>query len=334
MGNVTTVGVDLAKNIFAVHGVNGSGQVVLRRTVRRERLVELIAQLPPCLIGMEACSGAHEWARRFAAFGHTVRLMAPKFVAPYRKSGKNDENDAAAICEAVSRPSMRFVPVKTLEQQALLTQHRIRQGFIEERTATLNRIRGLMAEFGQVLPQSANAVRRGLAASLEHLPRRVARGLEDLLAHVRLLDERIRAYDRELDEHARSAPDARRIGQLHGIGPITASAIVASVGTAREFRNGRQFAAWLGLTPRQHSSGGKTRLGHITRRGDPYLRTLLIMGARAVLQSAARRTDRLARWALALKARRGYHRTCVAIAAKNARILWVLLARAETLRPA
>jgi transposase len=308
--------------------------VVLRRTVRRERLAALVAQLPACLIGMEACTGAHQWARQFAKLGHQVRLMAPKFVTPYRQSGKNDDNDAAAICEAVSRPSMRFVPVKTLEQQAVLAQHRVRQGFIEERTATLNRMRGLLAEFGQVLPQHASEVRRGLAQRLEQLPSRVAGALQDLLAHVRVLDERIGAYDRELQQHAHSEPNAQRIQQLSGIGPITASAIVASVGTAREFRNGRQFAAWLGLTPRQHSSGGKTRLGHITRRGDPYLRTLLIMGARAVLQSAARHTDRLSRWALALKARRGYHRTCVAIAAKNARILWVLLARGETLRMA
>jgi len=331
MSNVTTVGIDLAKHVFAVHAVNGTGQVVMRRTVRRERLVELMAQLPACLIGMEACTGAHEWARRFAAFGHTVRLMAPKFVAPYRHSGKNDDNDAAA---AVGRPSMRFVPVKSLEQQALLAQHRVRQGFIEERTATLNRIRGVLAEFGQVLPQRACEVRRGLVERLAKVPGRVARALEDLLAHVRVLDERIGAYDRELKQHARAEPNARRIQALNGIGPLTASAVVASVGRATEFRNGRQFAAWLGLTPRQHSSGGKTRLGHITRRGDPYLRTLLIMGARAVLQSAARHTDRLSRWALALRARRGYHRTCVAIAAKNARILWVLLARGETLRTA
>jgi transposase len=332
VSNVTTVGIDLAKHVFAVHGVDDLGRVVLRRTIRREKLLELIAHLPACLIGMEACSGAHEWARQFQRFDHTVRLMAPKFVAPYRRSGKNDDNDAAAICEAVSRPNMRFVPLKTLEQQAVLAQHRIRQGFIEERTASINRIRGVLAEFGQVLPQSASALRRGLGACLEHLPMRVAAALEDLLSHVQRLDERIGAYERELRQHVRCEPNAQRIQELPGIGSISASAIVASVGNAREFRNGRQFAAWLGLTPRQYSSGGKTRLGHITRRGDPYLRTLLIMGARAVLQSATRHTDRLSRWALALRARRGYHRTCVAIAAKNARILWVLLARGETLR--
>lgn len=332
--NVTTVGIDLAKHVFALHGVDERGVVGLRKTVRRAQLLALVAKLPPCVIGLEACTGAHEWARQFQRFGHTVRLMAPKFVVPYRRSGKNDDNDAEAICEAVSRPSMRFVPVKSLEQQAVLAQHRIRQGFVEERTACLNRIRAVLAEFGQILPQRASELRRGLGQCLEHLPERAAAALRDLSEHVQSLDARIATLDHELEQHARTSPDAERVQQLPGIGPLTASAIVASVGQAHEFRNGRQFAAWLGLTPRQYSSGGKVRLGHITRRGDPYLRTLLIMGARAVLQSAARRTDRRARWALALKARRGYHRTCVAIAAKNARILWVLLARGETLQHA
>lgn len=268
MGDITTVGIDLAKNVFALHGVDGVGRVVLRRTVRRERLAPLVAQLPACLIGMEACTGAHQSARQFAEFGHQVRLMAPKFVAPYRKSGKNDDNDAEAICEAVGRPSMRFVPVKTLEQQAVLTQHRVRQGFIEERTATLNRLRGLLAEFGQVLPQHASEVRRGLAQHLEQLPSRVAAALADLLAHVRVLDERIGAYDRELQQHARTEPNAQRIQQLSGIGPITASAIVASVGSAREFRNGRQFAAWLGADAASALLRGQdpTRPHHAARR--------------------------------------------------------------------
>lgn len=332
MDNVTTVGIDLAKHIFAVHAVDARGHVVLRRSVRREKLCELMAQLPPCLIGMEACSGAHEWARRFVELGHTVRLMAPMFVAPYRQSGKNDGNDAAGICEAVSRPNMRFVPLKTREQQAVLMQHRVRQGFVRERTATFNRIRALLAEFGEVLPQQAQAVRRASQLPLEVLPSRVARALQDLLAHVRVLDAHIAAYDRELAEHARQHPDAQRLQQLPGVGPLTASATVATVGAAHEFRNGRQFAAWLGLTPSQYSSGGKARLGRITRRGDPYLRSLLILGARTMLRMAIRRSDRLARWALALQARRGYHRACVAIAAKHARILWALLARGEPLR--
>jgi transposase len=292
----------------------------------------LVAQLPACLIGMEACSGAHEWARRFAQLGHTVRLMAPKFVAPYRRSGKNDSNDAEAICEAVSRPSMRFVPVKSVEQQAVLTLHRVRLGFVEERTATINRIRGLLSEFGVVLAQRAIEVRRSAASSLEQLPIQAARAVRDLLEHLRVLDARIVEYERELEQHARQNRDAKRIQQLSGVGPISASAIVASVADAHEFKNGRQFAAWLGLTPKQYSTGGKTRLGRITAHGDPYLRTLLIMGARSMLQTAMRRSDRLARWALSVRARRGYHRACVAIAAKHARIIWAMLAKNESLR--
>jgi transposase len=331
VSNVTTCGIDLAKNVFSLHGVDGQGVPALRKTVSRARLVQIVAQLPPCLIGLEACSGAHEWARRFAAFGHTVKLMAPKFVAPYRKSGKNDSNDAEAICEAVSRPSMRFVPMKSVEQQAMLTLHRVRLGFVEERTATVNRIRGLLAEFGVVLPQRVIEVRRGAAAALQQLPALAARALTDLLAHVRVLDERVGEYERELEQHARRDERAKRIQQLSGVGPISASAIVASVSEAHEFKNGRQFAAWLGLTPKQHSTGGKTRLGRITAHGDPYLRTLLIMGARSMLQTALRRTDRLARWALGVRARRGYHKACVAIAAKHARIVWAMLAKNQPL---
>jgi transposase len=332
MSNVTTCGIDLAKNVFSLHAVDGHGVVVLRKTVARARLAALVAQLPPCLIGLEACSGAHEWARRFAQHGHTVKLMAPKFVAPYRRSGKNDSNDAEAICEAVSRPSMRFVPIKSVEQQAMLTLHRVRLGFVEERTATINRIRGLLAEFGVVLPQRVVEVQRGAAATLDQLPVLAQRALTDLLTHARVLDERIGEYERELEQHARRDERAKRIQQLSGVGPISASAIASSVSDAHEFKNGRQFAAWLGLTPKQYSTGGKTRLGRITGHGDPYLRTLLIMGARSMLQTALRRTDRLARWALGVRTRRGYHRACVAIAAKHARIIWAMLAKNESLK--
>ena len=332
MSNVTTCGIDLAKNVFSIHAVDGHGVVVLRKTVVRARLAALVAQLPACVIGLEACSGAHEWARRFALHGHTVKLMAPKFVAPYRKSGKNDSTDAEAICEAVGRPSMRFVPVKSVEQQAMLTLHRVRLGFVEERTATINRIRGLLAEFGVVLPQRVVEVRRGAAATLDQLPSLAQRALRDLLAHVRVLDERIAEYEREIEQHACRDERAKRIQKLRGVGPISASAIVSSVAEAHEFKNGRQFAAWLGLTPKQYSTGGKARLGRITAHGDAYLRTLLIMGARSMLQTALRRTDRLARWALAVRARRGYHRACVAIAAKHARIIWAMLAKNEALQ--
>ena len=334
MNNVTTVGIDLAKNVFSVHGVDASGHEVLRRTVRRDQLAPLVAQWPACLIGMEACSGAHEWARQFQEHGHKVRLMAPKFVAPYRKSGKNDGNDAEAICEAVARPNMRFVPIKSVEQQSMLCLHRTRQGFVEERTATLNRIRGLLAEFGHVLPQRAVEVRRRVPELLGQLPALAARALTDLLAHVRVLDQHVLDYEREIGRLARADERAERVQALYGVGPLSASAIIASVGNAHEFENGRQFAAWLGLVPRQYSTGGKTRLGHITRHGDSYLRTLLIMGARAVLQAASRRQDRLSRWALAVRERRGYHRACVAIAAKNARIIWALLSHNDSLHVA
>ena len=332
MDNVTTVGIDLAKNVFSVHGVDTAGRQILRRSVRRNQLHRLVAQLPPCLIGMEACSGAHDWARRFQAHGHTVRLMAPKFVTPYHKSGKNDGNDAEAICEAVARPSMRFVPIKSVEQQSILCLHRVRLGFVEERTATINRIRGLLAEFGHVVAQGAAELRRQLPELLEQLPPLVAGALRDLHAHVGILDQRVLGYERDIEQLARSDERTARIRQLNGIGPLSASAIVASVGDAHEFENGRQFAAWLGLVPRQHSTGGNTRLGHITRHGDAYLRTLLVMGARAVLQSAARRKDRVSRWALSVRERRGYHRACVAIAAKNARIIWALLAGNQPLQ--
>jgi transposase len=327
MNAVSTLGIDLAKNSFSVHGVDADAVVTVRRTVSRGKLAELVARLPPCLIGMEACSGAHEWARRFAAAGHTVKLMAPKFVTPYRKSGKNDGNDAEAICEAVGRPNMRFVPIKSVQQQADLSLHRVRQGFVEERTATSNRVRGLIAEFGYVLPNGVEQLRRQVRDVIDRLPAQVARCVHDLLEHAERLRSKALEYEREIRLSVRDNELARRARTRPGIGPITASALVATVGNGHDFKNGRQFSAWLGLVPRQYSTGGKTRLGHITKRGDPYLRTLLVMGARSVLQRAYREGDPLSRWALALQQRRGYHRACVAIAAKNARVAWALLAK-------
>ncbi|TAK45108.1 MAG: IS110 family transposase [Betaproteobacteria bacterium] len=334
MEQITTVGIDLAKSVFSLHGVDGAGRVVLRKTVRRDQLVATVAVLSPCLIGMEACSGAHEWGRRFQEHGHTVRLMAPKFVAPYRKSGKNDGNDAEAICEAVTRPSMRFVPVKSAEQQALLALHRVRQGFVVERTALINRLRGLMSEFGVVLPLRSVTVRRQAAAAAEVLPELARRAIGDLIEQLRALDERIGGYDREIEAQARLSEPAQRLMKIRGIGATTALAIVATVGNAREFKNGRQFAAWIGLVPGQYSTGGKSRLGHISKRGDAYLRNLLVQGARSVLNSAASHQDRMSRWILELQPRRGYYRTLVAIANKNARIAWALLAKNEPLRQA
>ena len=327
MAKITTAGIDLAKNVFTVHAIDEAGRVVVRKSVTRAQLMKLVAQWPACVIGMEACSGAHEWARRLLALGHTPRIMAAQFVSPYRRSGKNDGNDAEAICEAVQRPSMRFVPIKSAEQQAVLALHRVRQGFIEERTAVVNRIRAVLAEFGTVLPNRPNEVRRGAARVAEPLPALARQAVGDLLSHLDALDARIDGYDRELAQLASTSELATRLMTIPGVGPITALAAAATVGQGHEFKNGRQFAAWLGLVPRQWSTGGRTRLGRITKRGDAYLRTLLVLGARSALQMAAKRTDKLSRWAMAVKDRCGYHKAIVALAAKNARILWAVMAR-------
>lgn len=327
--SIITVGIDLAKNVFAVHGVDDSGQPALvKPRVLRADLLPLIAQLPPCLIGMEACSGAHHWARLFRQHGHTVKLMTPKFVAPYRmtgKRGKNDAADAAAICEAVTRPAMLFVPVKEEHQQIILCLHRTRQGFVEERTASYNRLRGLIAEFGIVLPQKVTCLRREIGKHLEDLPGYANLCVGDLLAHTAELDAKIAEYDRAIAQAARDDARSKRLMKLPGIGPVTASAMLASLGGGHDFKNGRQVAAWIGLVPGQYSSGGKARLGRITKAGDNYLRSLLVMGARAVLNSIGDKQDRFSRWARALQERRGYWRTVIAIAAKNARLAWAVL---------
>lgn len=269
---ILTVGIDLAKNVFAVHGVNEAGKAeLIRPAVPRDKLHELIVALPPCVIGMEACSGAHHWARLFQASGHTVRLIAPKFVTPYRrtgKRGKNDAADAAAICEAIQRPHMRFVPIKNLEQQSRLMVHRARQGFVEQRTATINRIRGLLSEFGIVLPLKAATVRRRACECLEDLPGYANTVIGDLLSELTHLHERIAQYDTHIQAMAKDDERARQLMQLGGVGPTTATCLLAMIGNGHDFDCGRQFAAWLGLTPGQYSSGGKTpaRAHHQGRR--------------------------------------------------------------------
>lgn len=334
--SIVTVGIDLAKNVFAVHGVDDNGKAVLvKPKVSRDQLLALIAQLSPCTIGMEACSGAHHWARLFRQYGHVVKLMAPKFVMPYRmsgKRGKNDACDAAAICEAVTRPAMRFVPLKQEHQQVMLCLHRTRQGFVEERTATYNRLRGLISEFGIVLPQKVACLRRQILAHLEQLPGYSNQCVGDLLAHADQLDARIEQYDRLIAQAAREDARSKRLMQLPGIGPNTANALLASIGGGHDFKNGRQLAAWIGLTPGQYSSGGKARLGRITKAGDSYLRSLLVMGARAVLSALGQKQDRFSRWARSLVERRGYWRAVVAIAAKNARLAWAVLHYGEDFR--
>lgn len=330
---IVTVGIDLAKNVFAVHGVGISGKPELvKPLVRRNKLLELIASLPPCLIGMEACSGAHHWAREFQKLGHTVRIMAPKFVAPYRmsgKHGKNDAADAAAICEAVTRPNMRFVPIKTLEQQSQLFIHRAQQGYMKGQTASINRIRGLLSELGIVLPQSQKAFKQGVYQVLEDLPGPCNMVIGDLLSELNRLQERIAQNEKTIAQMARDSAEARRLMQLRGVGPTTATAIIASIGNGHDFESARQFSAWLGLVPRQNSSGGKAKLGRITKAGDSYIRTLLVLGARSVLMTAKNKNDPVSRWALRLQQRRGYGKAVVAIAAKNARMCWAALRLGE-----
>ncbi len=332
--NVTTIGIDLAKNSFSLHGVDSRGQTVWRKSLTRTKLLPFLGSLPPCRIGLEACSGAHHWGRAATALGHRVGIMASRFVAPYRKGGKNDGNDAEAICEAVSRPGMRFVPIKSTEQQAVLCLHRIRAGLIKERTAAINQLRGLLSEFGLIVPKGRYAAQHHIPGILEDaengLPMLARRLLHDTYQRLRGMNEQILAYDRELEHLAKASDMATRLMTLPGIGAVTATAIIASIGDPKQFKNGRQFAAWLGLVPRQYTTGGKIRLGRITKKGDVYLRTLLIHGTRAVLATVADKPDRMSTWARTLIERRGYRRAAVALAAKNARIVWALMSRGTT----
>lgn len=338
MNEITTVGLDLAKRVVSLCGEDATGRVVVQRTLRREAVLGWFAQRPPCVVGMEACTSAHWFARELAALGHTARIIAPEFVRPFRLSGKNDANDAAAICAAVRQPHLRFVTVKSADQQARLVVHRLRQGWQEERTAGINRLRGLLAEFGRVYPNSASAALAGARANLadETLPPALQRGVARQLEHLRTLDALIAECDRDIAQDVRDDPRAQRAARLSGVGVLTAGAIAATVVDAQQFRCGRQFAAWLGITPRQYSTGGKARLGRITRRGDSYLRSLLVQGARSALQAALRakpqRRTRLAAWIVTTYERIGYHKALVAIANKHARLLWVLLTRDEPLR--
>jgi transposase len=328
--NITTVGIDLAKLFFQVHGVDARGKVTLRKQLKRSQVVAFFAQLAPCLVGMEACGGAHFWARKLLEFGHTVKLIAPQFVKPYVKTNKNDAADAEAICEAVGRPNMRFVPIKNTEQQALLGLHRARQGFVAARTAQANQIRGLLTEFGLVIPAGIRCIERKLPEFLEDAENGLSGASRALFArlleHFRELDRQVKELEREINAWHREDTASQRLQAIPGIGPLTASALVASVGDAKVFHNGRQFAAWLGLVPRQDSSGGKTNLLGISKRGDTYLRTMLIHGARSVLLSLKRHPDRAGGWLARLADRRNHNIAAVALANKNARIAWALLA--------
>lgn len=338
---IARVGVDLSKRLYQVHAVDRGGRVVLARPMQVERFFAWCAELPAgCLVAMETCGGAHHVARRLARMGLDARLMAGHFVTPYRmagKSGKNDANDAAAICEAAGRPHMRFVPPKSLEQQGQLAVHRLREGFKEERTALINRIRGLLAEFGLVFPQSPEALRSVLADVIEdasnELPGVARLALQRAHLHWIDLELQMAWCDERIAVHVRSDERAKKAATLLGIGPITASALVASVGDFKQFANARQFGAWLGLVPSQNSTGGKASLGRITKRGDDYLRTLLIQGAKSAVMTATRRSDRISQWLVQLKERAGWQKAVVALANKNARILWAVLTRDAAFDP-
>jgi len=334
---ITTIGVDLAKNVFQVHGVDLRGKTVLRKQLRREQMVEFFAKLSPCLVGMEACGSAHHWARVLQGQGHTVRVIASQFVKPYVKSNKNDAADAEAICEAVARPAMRFVPVKSVEQQAVLAVHRARQGFVKARTAQANQIRGLLAEFGLVIPRGLWHIRQRVPALLERaadaLPLALRHLIERLLTHLRELDRQVAELEVQIQAWHRSSELSRRLEQIPGIGPLTASALVASIADARSFDSGRQLAAWLGLVPRQSSSGGKPLLLGMSKRGDVYLRTLLIHGARSAILAAQRKVGATNTWLAQLLQRRHPNVAAVALANKNARTVWALLAHDREFRP-
>ena len=327
---ITTIGIDLAKNVFQVHGIDERGNPLIQRKLKRNQVLKFFVQQKTCLIGMEACAGAHYWARRLQEQGHTVKLMAPQFVKPYVKANKTDAADAEAICEAVTRPSMRFVPIKSGDQQAVLALHRARQGFVKARTAQANQIRGLLTEYGVVLPQGIGHVAKRIPEIVEDAENDLPEVFRQLLVRLRVhlveLDRQVQELEKQINAWHRSNEDSQRLEKIPGFGPLTASALVASLGDAKSFRNGRELAAWLGLVPRQHSSGGKTLLLGISKRGDGYLRTLMVHGARSVIRVAEHKDTRTDSWSTEMMKRRHKNVATVARANKNARVAWALLA--------
>jgi transposase len=335
---IRIIGFDIAKHVFQVHGADRSGKTVLRKRLRRTQVEEFFRTTPACVVGIEATRGAHHWARVIRGLGHEVRLVSPRFVKAYVKGQKNDAQDAAAICEAVSRPEMRFVSQKSVEQQDLQALHRIRSRLIGCRTQLGNQIRGLLAEYGIILPLHLSQVRLQLPQLIaEEHPQLTpfARELfQSLYEELCALDRRIQAVEERVERVFREQESCQRIAAVEGVGPMIATAVVAAIADGRAFRNGRQFAAWLGLVPRQYSSGDKLRLGGISKRGDPYLRMLLIHGARSTVYRAAGKSDGRSRWIAEKKLRLGTTKACVAVANKNARVIWALLARNEFYRRA
>jgi transposase len=335
---ITTLGIDLAKNVFSLHGCDANSKAVLRKQLLRRQLLNFMANLPPCMVAMEACAGAHYWAREIEKLGHQVRLIAPRFVRPYVKANKNDASDAEAICEAATRPSMRFVAIKSAAQLDIQAVHRVRQQLVKSRTGLANQVRGLLAEHGIVLARGFAPLRRALPVMLEDWDNGLSAVMRELLAEIgerlRFIDERLRRYDSTIQRLFRQDERCQRVAAVEGVGPLTATALVAAVGNATEFRSGRELAAYLGLVPRHRASGGRTVLLGISKRGDRYLRTLLIHGARSALYRIERHRGARAIWAARLKLRRGANVAAVALANKNARVLWALLSKGQSYRPA
>jgi transposase len=332
---VSTVGLDIAKNVFQVHGIDDHGRTVLRRKVRRDQLLKLFGGFEPCLVGIEACATAHHWARELASLGHQVRLMPPAYVKAYVKRSKNDAADAEAICEAVTRPTMRFVPVKSAEAQSVLMLHRARHLLVRQRTAQASALRAHLAEYGIVAAKGISRLRDLLAvldAGATNLPELARQTLLLIAQLIEALTMQIRKIETELLAWHRTSPVSQRLETIPGIGFITATALAATVLDARVFRSGRQFAAWLGLVPRQNSSGGKERLGGISKMGDRYLRHLLVVGATAIVRYTRRKTTAVSLWANRLLERKPARVVTVAVANKMARIAWAVMARDENYR--
>jgi transposase len=333
MGEVSTIGLDIAKSVFQVHGVDGAGGVVIRKRISRSKMLEFFADLPRCLVGIEACPSAHHWGRELQTFGHTVKLMPPSYVKAYLKRSKNDANDAAAICEAVTRPSMRFVPIKTKEQQTALILHRTRQLLVRQRTMLSNALRGHLAELGIVSAKGRNGTGELLRIIADGADNRLvpeARGILDVLArHYSAIGAEIRSIDKSILAWHRSCEASRRLAEIPGIGPIVATALVAEIGDWKAFSSGRSLAAWIGLVPKQHTTGGKDRLGSITKQGNRYLRWLLVVGAMAVIRYAQKHGTQKRPWLGRLMERRPTKVAAVALANKIARMAWAIMVRGD-----
>lgn len=326
--------IDIAKEVFQLHGVNERGKALLRKRLRRSELLSFVVNLPKCTIAMEACGGAHYWAREFQKLDHEVKLISPQFVKPFVKSNKTDANDAEAIAEAASRPSMRFVPIKQIPNQDIQNIHRVRERLIRNRTALSNEIRGLLHEYGIVIPKTISKLQQVLIPILDNpdeqrLSSMSIKVFRQLLEELRNTELEVKKYDDELAGIFKTNEAAQRIEKIEGVGIISATAIIAAVSDPNAFKNGREFSAWLGLVPKQNSSGGKTVLQGISKRGDVYLRTMLINGARSALQRAPFKSDKRSKWITEKIKTRGYNKACVALANRNARVIWVLLAKGQ-----